>query len=355
MQRRASVVGLGLIGGSLCLALRRLGWHVAGSDSDVTHAAVALNQEIIDIEVDLVDPDAEIVFVATPPATLNAVILEVLAASSCPVTDTGSVKSHLLPLCANPRFVPGHPMSGSERSRFEGITSSLFESATWVLTPTNNTDEGALAAVAALIRDFKADLRLMDARDHDRLVAAVSHVPQLAATALVNATLGRAADDEIVLARLAAGGFRDMTRIASSSPGMWIDIFTHNRFAITAAMDAYLEQLRELRDLVAHGEPGVASYALESAFERATQSHASLPVRPSPHTELIVELRSGEGTVMVLGLATTLDISISDYYVEAARVPNLLHLSVPSDQAEYLRGGLTARGLKVEQPKRYRN
>ncbi len=354
-DQRASVVGLGVIGGSLALALKRLGWAVTGSDLDRDHAAAAARQGVIDDVPDLVHPDSDVVFVATPPSTLPAVIGEVLIECSCPVTDTGSVKSAVVAACENPRFVPGHPMSGSELSRLEGASPSLFEGATWVLTPTESTDEGALSTVMSLVQQFKAELRLMDATDHDRLVAAVSHLPHLAATALINSAFGQAQGHEPVLARLAAGGFRDMTRVASSDLDIWLDICTQNRPAITSVLDEFIHRLEELRDLIDHEEHEVTRHALTSAFDQARRSRATLPVQPPKQVELVVRLTGDQKVITVLQIATALDVSVKDHYVTNGATLSELHLSVLQSQVDLLRGGLAAKGIKVEDPEELSN
>src|SRR4051794_37061690 len=114
MASRATVVGLGVIGASIALALKRCGWIVAGSDLDHRHAQRALEQGVIDSLTELVDPDSEVVFVATPPRSISEVVERCLEATSCPISDVGSVKARIATQCTNPRFVPGHPMTGSE-------------------------------------------------------------------------------------------------------------------------------------------------------------------------------------------------------------------------------------------------
>lgn len=348
MAGRASVIGLGVIGGSLSLALKKAGWYVSGSDRDVDHLKSALKQDVIDEIVDFVDSEADVVFVATPPSSVAAIVKEVLAETSCPVTDVASVKSPIVRDCVSPLFVPGHPMSGSERSRLEGASVSLFEGATWILTPTENTDEVALSYIAAIVQSLKAELRLMDPKQHDQLVAAASHLPHLSATALLTSAFGVAEGHEEVLARVAAGGFRDMTRVASSDRDMWLDICHQNREAIVTVLDVFIQRLSELRKLIDKGEEGVMRSALDTAFANAKRNRESLPRQSRRLVELVIPLGFGRSMREVLKVSTTLDVSVRDHFVEKGKGLDVMHVSVPEDQADLLRGGLRASGLKAQ-------
>ncbi len=167
---------------------------------------------------------ADIVIIATPVGTVAELVIEALDAGAAVVTDVGSVKAPILreverrapDLAA--RFVGGHPMAGSEQDGLAGAEVDLFAGATWVLTPTDRTDPDAHTAVRSLVAELGAEIVEVTPEHHDALVAVVSHVPQLAATTLMDvaATTG---EEHAILLRLAAGGFRDMTRIAAGHPG----------------------------------------------------------------------------------------------------------------------------------------
>src|SRR5436309_742011 len=279
---RAVIVGTGLIGGSIGLALRARGWHVTGRDRDRARAARAVELGALDAVGN--DTGAELTFVATP---VGAVVGEARAAlaSGGIVTDVGSVKTPIVAGVDHPRFVGGHPMAGSEQEGVEGADASLFEGATWVLTPTEATDPDAYARVRSVVSSLGADVVALPPERHDALVAVVSHVPHLTAATLMRlATEG--AEEHAALLRLAAGGFRDMTRVAAGHPGIWPDICSENRDAIVDTLDRLITALGETRDLVAKSD----REALLGALERARAARMNLPARAARPEEL-VELR----------------------------------------------------------------
>ncbi len=257
--RRALVVGTGLIGGSVALALRRRGWHVAGIDHDPERLDEALAAGVIDLAGD--DPEAEIVFVAVPASAVAATVRDLLADGrrrpDAVVTDVCGVKTAIVAQADHARFVGGHPMAGSEQVGLRGADPDLFEGAVWVLTPTATTDLASFERLRAVVSSLGADVLVLAAADHDRLVAVVSHVPHLVAATLMNeASTG--AEQDAALLRLAAGGFRDMTRVAAGHPGIWPDICAENAPAIVDALDGLVEDLRLVRDRVAARRPWCA-------------------------------------------------------------------------------------------------
>ena len=251
-QPRANVVGVGLIGGSIGLALRRDGWHVSGVDHDPTRTERALELGVLD-DVGI-DPDAELTFVATPVRAVAEAARKALAGTSGLVTDVGSVKGPIVAAVDDARFVGGHPMAGSEQEGVDGATGDLFEGAVWVLTPSAGTDDAAYARIRAVVSGFGAEVIDLPPERHDELVAVVSHVPHLTAASLMRIADERA-DEHVALLRLAAGGFRDMTRIASGHPGIWPDICEENRTAIVSGLDRLIGALAEAREQVALVRP----------------------------------------------------------------------------------------------------
>src|SRR5207237_7361505 len=175
---RAAVVGTGLVGGSIGLALRARGWHVTGRDLRPERAQQALALGAIEELGD--DPGAAITFVATPVGDVVAEARRALGAGGV-VTDVGGVKGPIVAAVADPRFVGGHPMAGSEQEGVEGADASLFEGATWVLTPTDDTDAEAYSRVRSVVSSFGAEVVALRPEDHGSLVALVSHVPHLPA------------------------------------------------------------------------------------------------------------------------------------------------------------------------------
>jgi prephenate dehydrogenase len=343
--RRAGIVGTGLIGGSIGMALRARGWHVRGIDADTARAERALALGALDAVG--IDPDAELTFVATPVRAVAEAAREALAASGGFVTDVGSVKSSVVEAVADPRFVGGHPMAGSEQEGVDGATADLFEGAVWVLTPTASTDDGAYAAVRGVVSSLGAEVVALPPERHDALVAVVSHVPHLAAATLMRLADERAEEHRALL-RLAAGGFRDMTRIAAGHPGIWPDICGENRGAIVDVLDRLIEALGDMRDVVAKDDRA----GLLSVLERARAARVNLPARfdrPSDLCELRVPVPDRPGVLAdVTTLATELDVNILDLEIahssEGQR--GVLILVVEARLAERLHGGLLARSYR---------
>jgi prephenate dehydrogenase len=245
------------------------------------------------------------------------IVIDALDAGAAFVTDVGSVKAPVVAAVeaarpeASVRYVGGHPMAGSEQEGLAGASADLFVGATWVLTPTGRTDPHVFAEVRSWVTSFGAEVIAVAPELHDALVAVVSHVPQLAASTLMNVA-SRGSDEHAVLLRLAAGGFRDMTRIASSHPAIWPDICLANRDAIVEALDTYLDELGRVRSIVADGDRD----ALLALLADARSARRNLPVG-IPVEETLVELRipvpDREGVIAeVTTLAARFGINIAD-------------------------------------------
>jgi len=272
--RRAEVIGTGLIGGSIGLGLRAQGWHVTGSDIDPAVAVEALALGALDAVGE--DPEASVVFVATPLAavvgTVRAVLARPVRHPDLVVTDVAGVKASVTAAVADPAFVGGHPMAGSEQVGVAGARADLFAGATWVLTPTELTDAAAFARLRHIVASLGAEVLALAPEQHDTLVAVVSHVPHLAAAALMNLA-DAVAERHGALVRLAAGGFRDMTRVAAGHPAIWPDVCAENAPAIVATLDALAEELAAMRRRVAGGDRA----GLYEALEHAAQARRALP------------------------------------------------------------------------------
>lgn len=274
-----SLIGVGLIGGSLAAALREVG-------AVERVLASARRQETLDTArylglIDAGDTDpaavvsgADVVMLAVPMGACRGVF-EALRDSwpeQAVVTDAGSTKASVLAdlravfgrIPAN--FVPGHPVAGTERSGPAAAFPGLFRHRRVILTPTAETDPEATARVRAMWECVGAQVHEMSAEHHDEVLGLTSHLPHLIAYQLIE-TLARAQDNREVFA-FAAGGLRDLTRIASSNPQMWSDIMLANREAVLAALDRYLEDLGSLRADLAAGDAG----ALLAHFGAAKQA-----------------------------------------------------------------------------------
>jgi len=343
------VVGCGLIGASIAYGLRAAGWHVTGSDADQSRAERALALGALDATG--VDPVAEITFLSTPVNALPEVAMAALAATSGHggvVTDVGSVKRSVLEAVDDPRFVGGHPMAGSEQEGVEGAHAGMFVGATWVLTPTDGTDTSAFALVRSVVASLGADVVAVAPDRHDELVALVSHVPHLTAAALMGMA-SEAATEHATLLRLAAGGFRDMTRIAAGHPGIWLDICSENRPAIVATLDQLGAALATLRAVVADDDRAGLLAALETARSARVNLPARAAGRPADVAEVRVPVPDRTG---VLAEVTTLlgELGVDIYDLEIAHSAEgdrgVLLLLVETGQADVARAALFARGYR---------
>lgn len=343
---RAQVVGTGLIGGSVAAALRKTGWHVTGRDAIDAHAQRALQLGCLDAIG--TDPDATFWVVAVPAAYLVPEVARALADSAgagAVVTDTGSVKTPVARDISDPRFVPGHPMAGSEQEGVEGANPDMFAGAVWTLTPTDTTDDEALRACQAALAGIGSDVVTMTPGRHDALVAVVSHVPHLAAASLMCLADDRALDDAPLL-RLAAGGFRDMTRIAAGHPGIWLDICGENRDAIVTVLDELSERLDQVREVVADGD----REGLRSVLTQARRARTNLPsryVRPQELLEVRVPIPDRKGQIAAITmLAADCDVNVAD--IEVAHSPEgaegVLVLVVARTEAQRFLAALAGQG-----------
>ena len=275
-MEQIAVLGLGLIGGSLALALHRAGIarQISGYDADANVTRRAKEREAIAYACTTAEEavrEADMVVLATPILAIPRV-LERIAPVLKPgvlVTDTASTKAQILLwaqtlLPASVVFVGGHPMAGREYSGIEAAEVGLFEGCTYCLTPTEQTPSEAVARLSEIVIRLGAHPMALDAEQHDRLVAGISHLPFVLSCALVQ-ILGRG-EDWPVMSRLAAGGFRDMSRLAAGNPTMYRDICLTNKEAILSWLDALAGQLNSVRSLIATSDA-----ALEPYFAQAKQ------------------------------------------------------------------------------------
>ncbi|SEE44193.1 bifunctional prephenate dehydrogenase/3-phosphoshikimate 1-carboxyvinyltransferase [Pseudomonas anguilliseptica] len=273
---RLVVVGLGLIGGSFAKGLRERGLfrEVVGVDLDPESRRLAVELGVVDrCEVDLAAAcqEADVIQLAVPILAMEKLLAELAKLDLGPavLTDVGSAKGNVVRAARlaftgkTVRFVPGHPIAGSEQSGVEASNSQLFRRHKVILTPCEQSDESALALVDALWRELGADVEHMEVEHHDQVLAATSHLPHLLAFTLVDSLAKRSENLEIF--RYAAGGFRDFTRIAGSDPVMWHDIFLANREAVLRTLDVFRDDLDALRDAVDAGD----GHQLLGVFTRA--------------------------------------------------------------------------------------
>jgi prephenate dehydrogenase len=350
-----ALVGTGLIGGSLGLALRRAGVKVVGYDADPARLERARERGAVDDAADSlasVMVGADVAFVAIPVSAVAEAAGVALAAGVAAVSDVGSAKAAVVRAVeaahpeAGAHFVGGHPMAGSEHDGIEGADAELFAGATWVLTPTERTDPGAFARVRDLVAAVGAEVVAVTPELHDELVATVSHVPHLVAGALMHVAAEGSPNHDTLL-RLAAGGFRAMTRLSGRAPGIWPDICVENRDAIVEVLDRYVDELGRARDLVRAGERG----ALLEFFQRAQAEGRSLPdrsTRAGPLVELSIPVPDRPGVLAeVTTLAGSHGVNIADLAIRHSETGGVLVMVVAESGAEAIVEGLVARGYRV--------
>lgn len=262
---RLTVVGVGLIGGSFARSLRDAGAvkTIVGVDSSRANLEQALSLGVVDEAAASVAEgvsEADVVFISVPVCSIPEVLREAapVLKNGCIVTDGGSVKSEIVESCeaVMPHgrfFVGGHPIAGTEFSGAAASFATLFKNKRCILTPTTATDRGSLALITRLWQIAGADVCLMESGHHDRIFAEISHLPHMAAYALVHAVGTADVEGENVLS-YTAGGFRDFTRIASSDPVMWCDIALMNREALLASIDGFSVSLGDLRRRIENGD-----------------------------------------------------------------------------------------------------
>lgn len=321
-----AVLGVGLIGGSVGLATRRrAGARVCGYDADPRVLAKALELGAIDRAAGSVAEavgDADVVFVATPVGALGGTVRAALdaAGADCVVSDVGSTKRALADASADERFVGGHPLAGAETAGVEHAREDLFDGAVWYLTPAAGTAGVLYERLHRLLTVIGAQPTAIDAETHDRLLAAVSHLPHVLANVLVAqaaSTLGEAAQGRVP----AVGpSFRDATRVAGANSAIWTDIYMSNRDALLAAIDDLSARLERVRAALAAGDAAAVTAWNEAARadrERllgagltggaVAELRVSVPNRPGVIAQIALALGGAGVNIRDLALAPSED------------------------------------------------
>ncbi|HEX7298132.1 MAG TPA: prephenate dehydrogenase/arogenate dehydrogenase family protein [Solirubrobacteraceae bacterium] len=342
-----AVVGVGLIGGSVGLAARsRLGATVRGVDprADAALARGAIHSAHRDVGDALDGADAA--FVAVPVDRLAETVRAVLAAAPerCVVTDVGSTKREVVQAGRDPRFVGGHPLAGSEAAGVEHAREDLFDGATWYLTPTSATQGVLLERLHRLLTGLGAHPAAIDAEVHDRVMAAVSHLPHVVANVLV----ARAAE-ALGTERPPATGpsFRDATRVAGANPALWGAIYSANRDALAVALDGAIADLQHVRDELRTGAD-LTSWQEVAAEHRRALLEAGLGPGAVREVRVAVPNRPG----VIADIALTLGragINISDMALSPSpdNSQGEIALWIPDARANEAAGLLAGLGFAV--------
>ena len=276
-MKKIVIFGVGLIGGSVALALKKAGStaQIVGVGRSSQSLQAALDLGVIDTatsDIAAAIKDAYIILIAAPVAQTSSILnaIKPYLTASTVITDAGSTKGDVLQ-CAHEilgekfsQFVGGHPIAGAEKSGVTAAMADLYINKNVVLTPTPETDPQATQRVKALWQNCGANVSEMSAATHDGIFAAVSHLPHLLAFALVDDIAARPNAEQLF--GFAASGFRDFTRIAGSHPEMWRDISLANKTALLSELNAYQAELARLHDLLEHED----GQGLQALFERAS-------------------------------------------------------------------------------------
>ena len=300
------IVGVGLIGGSIGLALKRKGFKgsLLGVDKkeclDEARTCGAIDEGYTISELSKAAAQADLVFLCTPIIEILN-LLRVIGKYVKPntlITDVGSTKRRIIDVATEflpdtIDFIGGHPMAGSEYQGISAADPFLFENTIYVLTPTRTVAEDTRKALGELIELIGAKVILLLPKLHDEIAAAVSHLPQMAAVSLMNLVAGKQEESTHFL-KMAAGGFRDMTRIASSPFDIWEPILETNSDMILEAIDAYIDELRQTKTILAQG-------SLRRYFEKSAANRLSIPKDTKgflkPHYDISVSVEDRPGMI----------------------------------------------------------
>ena len=345
-----AIVGTGLIGGSAGMAARaRMGAHVRGTGRNAPLGVQlgALDEACDDLS-SLLD-GADVAIVCAPVDVLPQVTRDVLAAApaGCAVTDVGSTKHEVVAAAgADERFIGGHPLAGAEVAGVQHAREDLFDGATWYLTPQPTTSGVLLERVHKLLTGIGARPEIVDPEDHDRTMAAVSHLPHVLANVLVAQAAGALGGE-----RMPATGpsFRDATRVAGANPGIWTGIYRSNREALLGQLDGAIERLTRVRAaLDADDDGALSAWQASAAEQRRTLLEAGLAGGPVRELRAAVPNRPG----VIADIALTLGragINITDMSLTPSpdHTSGSISLWVAEDRAAQAQAVLTELGMDV--------
>ncbi len=359
--KRVTIIGLGLMGGSLGLAIKAL-------DDKIKVVGVARRKEVIDeaLKIGAIDEGsldigegvrgADLIILAIPVGSMLQKVQEMLndLADGTIITDVGSTKESvvrnieaIIPKSAH--FIGGHPMTGSEKDGISAANADLFKSAYYILTPTEKTSSEAFKRLHSLIAKISGRVIAIDPKKHDRLVASISHLPHLISAALVNlAKSGEEKEENLLL--LAAGGFRDTTRIAAGNPDIWVDICLENDEAILAQIAEFERELNLFEAAIR----GKDRALLKEALLKAQIARKNLPVATLKDIkalrELTVSVSDRPGTISDITVSVgNIGVNIEDItLVHLSEESGLIKLVIAGErEAERAAKVLTEKGYKV--------
>ena len=360
--KKIAIIGVGLIGGSLGLAIKKLpdAPQVLGFSLSKKTTQKAVKTGAIDIACQNIDEcvkEADIIFVATPVSNIVDIVREISSKvkDGAIISDVGSTKSSIVKtieefLPENVHFIGGHPVTGSENDGIDYASATLFRNFYYVLTPTNATDSNAFKVLHTLLTSIGANVIAVSADKHDQILATLSHLPHMVAASLVNMASKQVAEKQNWLL-LAAGGFRDTTRIAASKPAIWLDICLENKQALVENLREFEKSLKELTALIEEGD----TEKLRQVLTKARDTRLSLPVAGkkdlSQMRQLMLLVSDKPGVISEIGLTLgSSGINIEDIeIVPLTETTGFLRLTVLGEkQAASAQKALQKKGYSVE-------
>ncbi|MFB4169213.1 prephenate dehydrogenase [Virgibacillus sp. JSM 102003] len=350
MERKILVIGLGLIGGSLAKSIGESGEnHIIGYDTNKETLEFALMNEIIHESCSTIADSASMadIIILGTPITETIKFMKQLDQLTFDhdviVTDVSSVKKPVNDVAKaltnkQIKFIGGHPMAGSHKKGIKAAKGHLFENAIYVLTPADECTDPMINSLKAVLKDTKSNFVVLQANDHDEMTGVISHFPHLIASALVHQAK-KWQNTHSFIPKLAAGGFRDITRIASSNPELWQDIFYHNKGKMMHLIDDWIMEMNELKLMLEQNDKvSLSSYLHQAKDYRDGLGTTKKGVIPSFY-DLYVDIRDQTGAIAsVAQLLAQKEISIKNMQILEIRegITGVLRLSVPTieDQQE---------------------
>lgn len=347
MTKRVLLIGLGLIGGSLALAIKKehSRCEIVGFDVDEEASKLATSLQIIDRSTASYKKEAaeaDLIIIATPVQGAIGIISELLTVplkKGAIITDVGSTKQSIVNvgkelLSKEVYFIGGHPMAGSHKTGIAASKDRLFENAYYILTPTSDIPNSKVIQLLNWLRGTSAKFIELEPQEHDKFTGIVSHLPHIVASGLVHQA-GQMGKEHPIISQLAAGGFRDITRIASSSPTMWRDILLHNKDILLSMLDDWTDMIADVKDMITR-EDGEAIY---SFFAEGKKLRDQLPVGEKgalmSFNDLYVDVPDHPGSISdVTGILAREKISITNIRIIEARedIMGVLRLSFRSNE-----------------------
>jgi prephenate dehydrogenase len=346
VKKRVFIIGLGLIGGSLALAVKSSfpQSSIRGYDVDEKAVKLANSLQIIDEAAGSLEEgvkDADFIILSAPVESSLSILDQLQSLDlkeGAIVTDVGSTKVSIVQKGSkleskNVTFIGGHPMAGSHKTGVEASRERLFENAFYILTPSHGTPDAKLIQLQNLLKGTKAKFMQLDAEEHDKFAGLISHLPHIIASSLVH-QVEKAGESEPLIQQLAAGGFRDITRIASASPTMWRDILMHNRSVLIDMLKEWKKNMEHVESLLENRD----SEGIYAFFSDAKGARDRLPSKKKgamlPFYDLFVDIPDHPGVISdVTALLAKQNISITNIRIIEARegIMGVLRLSFRSE------------------------